>query len=268
MLSERLLWAITGAGFGLIFGSAINALIWRLKVGKSWVKGRSECPDCGHRLAAKDLVPVLSWLTLGGKCRYCHKPIKDHPIIEIITGMLFGLSVYAFLPNSAQAVVGLAWWLVMLFMLITLAVYDAKWMLLPDKVMGPLAVVALLYIGYLALMGGGWHLVMTSLAAATLAGGSFLLLALATRGRAMGGGDVKLAFVMGLILGLKATVLAMLVAFNVAAVVGISLIITKRRTRRDQIPFGPFLVLGTVMAFIWGRPIINWYLVVNGLGPL
>ena len=85
-------YAAVGVLFGLVFGSAINAMVWRLKVGKSWVHGRSVCSECVHQLAAKDLVPVFSWLFLGGKCRYCRKPIKDHPIVELVTALVFGLS--------------------------------------------------------------------------------------------------------------------------------------------------------------------------------
>ncbi|HEY6737129.1 MAG TPA: prepilin peptidase [Candidatus Saccharimonadia bacterium] len=265
MLDERLIWAVAAAGFGLIFGSAINALVWRLKVGRSWVHGRSECPDCGHKLAAKDLVPVFSWLWLGGKCRYCKRPIQDHPLVEVVTALLFGLSVFVLLPVTWIQGVLLGIWLVMLVLLVALAAFDARWMLLPDKLMAPLAVVAVGYMLTAAGTSGSWRVITGSLGAAVVFGGAFLLLTVLTRGRGMGGGDIKLAFVMGLMLGLKATALAMLVAFNVAALVGIGLIVMKHRRRRDQIPFGPFLVLGTVVAFLWGRQVFEWYLSVNGL---
>src|ERR1700729_3137868 len=105
-------YVVVAGLFGLMFGSAINALVWRLKVGRSWVHGRSECPDCGHTLAAKDLVPVVSWLMLGGKCRYCRKPIKDHPVVELVTAAAFAVSAYVLMPASTVGWVRLGFWLV------------------------------------------------------------------------------------------------------------------------------------------------------------
>lgn len=258
-------YALVGVLFGLVFGSAINAFVWRLKVGKSWAHGRSKCCDCGHTLYAKDLVPVVSWLMLGGKCRYCRKPIKDHPIVELVTAAVFGLSAYVLAPASAVEWVGLGFWLVMAVMLITLAAYDARWLILPDKVMVPLIAVALVYVAVMALLTGSQQVVWGALGAAGVAGGGFLALVAGTKGRAMGGGDIKLAFAMGLMLGVQGTAVALLVAFNVAAVVGLVMIATRKRKRRDQIPFGPYLVGGTIVAFLFGRELVAWYLRLNGL---
>jgi leader peptidase (prepilin peptidase)/N-methyltransferase len=256
---------ILGAVFGLMVGSAVNALVWRLKVGRSWVRGRSECPDCGHKLAAKDLVPVLSWLALGGKCRYCRKPIKDHPIVELVTAGVFGLSAYVLAPVSAVGWVHLGLWLALATLLLVLAVYDARWMLLPDKVMLPLIGVAVVYVVVTAALARDQQVLLGALSAAGVAGGAFYALVLGTRGRAMGGGDIKLAFAMGLMLGVQATIVAMMVAFNVAAAVGLVLIATRKRGRRDHIPFGPYLVGGAIVAFLYGREIVAWYLRLNGV---
>jgi len=250
---------------GLAVGSAINALVWRLHVGRSWVHGRSECPECGHTLAAKDLVPVLSWLALGGKCRYCRKPIQDSPWVELVTAVAFGVSVVALAPASAAGWLRLSLWLVLLAMLIILAVYDARWLILPDKVMGPLLATALVYTGVVAGVTHSSHVLLGAVEAAVVAGGAFFALVFFSRGRAMGGGDIKLAAAMGLILGLKATGIAMLVAFNTAAIVGVALVVAKKRGRRDQIAFGPFLVLGTVVAFWFAHWLVAWYLRANGL---
>jgi prepilin signal peptidase PulO-like enzyme (type II secretory pathway) len=157
-------------------------------------------------------------------------------------------------------------------MLLVLAVYDLRWLILPDKVMLPMIGVAVVFV---AVMAGltewgwpatqAWRMLAGPLAAALVAGGGFYALVYLSKGRAMGGGDIKLAFAMGLILGLKGTAVALLVAFNAAAAVGIVLIVLKRRGRKDQIPFGPFLVGGTVVAFLWGQEIVDWYLRLNGL---
>jgi leader peptidase (prepilin peptidase) / N-methyltransferase len=268
-ISMRLAWAIVAGLFGLIFGSAINAIVWRLYVGRSWVHGRSECSECGHALQAKDLVPVLSWLALGGKCRYCRKPIKDHPIVELVTAILFGLSTWELLgaygPTGAEPTVRWVFWLVVLVLLIVLAVYDARWLILPDKIMLPLIVVALVYSVAMASLTHSTQVLLGPLLAGVMAGGVFYAIVYFSKGRAMGGGDIKLALVMGLLLGLKGTLVAMLVAFNTAAIVGIVMIALRRRKRNDQIPFGPFLVGGTVVAFLYGQQLVAWYLSLNGL---
>jgi prepilin signal peptidase PulO-like enzyme (type II secretory pathway) len=258
-------YATVAGLFGLIFGSAINAVVWRLYVGRSWVKGRSECPDCGHTLASKDLVPVVSWLALRGKCRYCRKPIKDHPIVELATGFSFMLSYIALRPVTALQWVRFDFWLVMLVLMIVLAVYDARWMLLPDKIMLPLILVAAIFQIAIAVLSRYPKPLLSVLAAAVLAGGVFYAIVFFSKGRAMGGGDIKLAFAMGLILGPQNTLVAMVAAFNVAAILGIALIVTRRRGRKDQISFGPFLVGGTIVAFLYGHQIVEWYLRANGL---
>jgi prepilin signal peptidase PulO-like enzyme (type II secretory pathway) len=258
-------YALLGAVLGLMVGSAINAFVWRLKVGRSWVRGRSECPECGHALAARDLVPVLSWIELGGKCRYCRKPIQDHPVVELVSGAAFGLSAYLLLPVGPDGLVRVVLWLVALTMLLILAVYDYRWMILPDKVVLPLIAVALAYSAGLAIMTGSPQMILGPLEAALLAGGGFLALVMFSRGRAMGGGDIKLVVAMGLLLGLRGTALALLVAFNTAAVVGIALMVARRRGRKDHIAFGPFLVAGTVVAFLFGQSLADWYVRISGL---
>jgi prepilin signal peptidase PulO-like enzyme (type II secretory pathway) len=275
--SWALMLAVVVGLLGLIFGSAINAMVWRLYVGRSWTRGRSECPECGHKLAVKDLVPVVSWVMLRGKCRYCKKPIKDHPAVELVTALAFALSAYVLAPSLVGGVTGamewvrLGLWLVMLVMLIVLAVYDLRWLLLPDKVMVPLILVALVYAGAMAGLSQwagqaeAWRVLVGALLAGVAVGGAFYALVLFSKGRAMGGGDIKLAFAMGLMLGVKGVAVAMLLAFNAAAIVGIVMIATKRRGRKDQIPFGPFLVGGTVVAFLFGRILIDWYLRMNGM---
>lgn len=260
-----MLWIVYATVVGLAVGSAINAIVWRLYVGRSWTKGRSECPECHHQLAAKDLVPVISWLWLRGRCRYCRMPIKDSPLVEALTAALFGLSAAVIAPTGWVSAGQLVLWLLVLTLLITMAVYDARWMILPDKIMYPAIGMSLIYAGYMAIVAHHWSVLGGPALAALVAGAAFYLIAWLSRGRAMGGGDIKLAFLMGLLLGLKATLLALFIAFNAAAIVGIVLIATKLKRRRDHIPFGPFLVLATVVAFLYGHTIITWYLQINGL---
>ncbi|QQR52993.1 prepilin peptidase [bacterium] len=263
---EQMLMVAWAAMLGLVVGSGINALVWRLHEGTSWVHGRSHCSHCGHMLAAKDLVPVLSWVILGGKCRYCHRPITDGPAIELATGVSFGLSMWVLYPGLLTNIVMVALWFVLMTLLLALAAYDWRWMLLPDKLMIPLVVLAGVATAYGAIVLQDWHITGGALAAAVLAGGVFWIMAAASKGRAMGGGDIKLAFAMGLMLGLQSTAVAMFIAFNVAAIAGVVLIVTKRRGRRDHIPFGPYLVLGTIIAYLYGRDIVAAYLRLGGIG--
>lgn len=253
------------AVLGLLVGSAINAIVWRLYVGRSWAKGRSMCPDCEHKLAGKDLVPLFSWLALRGRCRYCRRKIHwQYPLVEAVTAVLFGLSAAVLAPTSLGGLGLLAGWLVILTLLVILAVYDTRWMILPDNIMVPAIVVTALYAVLVALDASKVSALYGPALAAVLAGSGFLLLAVVTGGKGMGGGDIKLVFLMGLLLGLKGTALALLISFNAAAFVGIGLILARRKGRRDYLPFGPFLIGGTIVAFLYGQTIVGWYLELNG----
>jgi prepilin signal peptidase PulO-like enzyme (type II secretory pathway) len=251
---------------GLIIGSALNAIIWRLHVEKSWVHGHSMCPECEHRLAAKDLVPVFSWVFLRGRCRYCKASIHwQYPAVELATAALYGLSAVVLAPDTVKGYILLAIWLVLLAQLIVLAVYDLRWMLLPDKVIYPAMGVAVVQLALLAAWGSSYHIWLGPIIAAVLAGGAFWILASVADGKLMGGGDVKLVALMGLILGLQRTGLALFIGFDTAALVGITLILLHRRKRTDYLPFGPFLIAGTIVAYLYGSSIIGWYLHLNGL---
>lgn len=255
---------------GLAIGSFVNAVVWRIYQGHRgqgigdssrysvWT-GRSMCPECKHQLAAIDLVPVFSWLWLGGKCRYCSKPISvQYPLVELATAGLFGLSYLSL--ESLVTSLDLGLWFYFLTVLIILAVYDWKHYILPDKVLVPAIVVALAQIVVNSALSrdlayGGWILV-----SGLVAGGAFYALAAGSKGKWMGGGDIKLVFFMGLLLGWPKIAVALLIAFNAAAIVGVTLIALKRKKRSDHIPFGPFLVAGTIIAMLYGSQIVDRYL--------
>jgi prepilin signal peptidase PulO-like enzyme (type II secretory pathway) len=185
--------------------------------------------------------------------------------VELATALAFGVSGYVLTLAGRLDGVTVGFWAVMLMMLIVLAVYDKRWMILPDKVMMPLLVVAFAYDLVAASLAHSPQLLAGYLAAACVAGGFFYAIVFFSKGRGMGGGDIKLAFVMGLILGPANTAVAMLLAFNVAAIVGVAMIIIRKRKRRDQIPFGPFLVGGTVVAYLYGEELVDWYLRLSGI---
>lgn len=255
--------------FGLLIGSFLNVVVLRTHKKKSFITGRSHCPNCKHTLSWYELIPVISWVGLGGRCHSCKKPISpQYPLVEAVTGLSFVLTVAVVGVGGWFQLVTLLIWLYVVASLIALAVYDFKWYLLPDKMLLPLIPAALVLNAIHALSIGSWWVFAGPLAAAALFGGGFYALAAVSKGKWMGGGDIKLAFVMGLLLGLKKTALAMLIGFNVAAVVAIILIAVGRKKRTDTMPFGPFLILGTLVAFWFGSGILDWYGQITGLNLL
>lgn len=252
---------ILAAIFGLAVGSTLNSLIWRLHTNKSWMRGRSICPHCEHSLAIRDLVPIISWLWLRGRCHYCHKSISwQYPTIELVTAVLFGLSVWALALTSWQNWLEVGLWLVILCLLIILAVIDLRWYLLLDKLTYLLIVLASVLLLVELSLGMPWRGVWGSLLAGLGAGAFFWAIAAITKGRGMGGGDIKLVIGLGLLLGLQRMVLTLFLAFVGASVVGLALIILTKRSRRDPIPFGPFLIASAVVAYLVGTTIIIWYI--------
>lgn len=258
---------------GLFFGSFINALVWRIheqakkkKPTKelSILHGRSMCPHCKHTLAPKDLIPVLSWLVRGGKCRYCGKPIHwQYPLVELATAALFAVSYIAW-PEAGE----IAWltalqfggWLAILTGFIALVVYDIRWMLLPNRIVYPLMGIASLLVIVTATSTGDWGLFIETALSVGIAGGIFFLLFQVSKGTWIGGGDVKLGLLIGLVLQdpFKAFLMLLL-----ASVLGTLLILpglaSKKITVKSKIPFGPFLIIATIFVMLWGEHFITWY---------
>lgn len=251
---------------GLIVGSFLNVVILRLHAGKAFVAGRSACPRCKHVLGPLELIPVASWLALRGRCTHCRKGISiQYPLVELATAILFTAAYVAHPLHTGANLLELVLWLYVIGSFIVLAVYDLRWYLLPDKVLLPLIVPAVAMLIGQALIAHSVTAIIYPIVAAILFGGAFYLLAAVSKGRWMGGGDIKLAFVMGLLLGLQRTALAMFIAFDSAAIIGVILIIIHRKKRSDLIPFGPFLIAGTLAAYYWGTPIMQWYFHLSGL---
>jgi len=237
------------AGAGALIGSFLNVVIHRLPDGRSLAWPGSRCPDCEHDIAPYDNVPVLSWLILRGRCRHCRQPISArYPIVELLTAVVFGL-----IAAVCGVDFGLVQQLPFAAALIALAAIDLERRLLPNRILAPLA-------GFGLIAGAA---VMTSelselLIAGAAAFGAFLVVALIAPG-GMGMGDVKLAGVMGLFLGLE-IIPALLVAFGAGSVVG--LVIVARRgsqARKQAVPFGPFLALGALIGLLAGEQLIELY---------
>jgi prepilin signal peptidase PulO-like enzyme (type II secretory pathway) len=260
---------------GLCFGSFTNALVWRLheqslpkKKRKasdkdlSISKGRSMCVNCGHTLQAPDLVPVLSWLALRGRCRYCRKTISwQYPLVEAVTAALFVIS-YVFWPEqlSGWETAGFGLWLVSLTGFMALIIYDLRWMLLPNKIIFPLYGVAAAFV--LTQIAGESSLrpLLEAAFGVLVGGGLFYLLFQISDGRWIGGGDVKLGFLLGALLSdpLQAG-LMLFVASLTATIVTVPLMLGGRISKKTRIPFGPFLIAAAVVVQLFGKAVTDWY---------
>ncbi len=258
--------------FGTIVGSFLNCVIYRLEQGQSFLKGRSYCPHCKHTLSWQDLIPVLSFLFLKGKCRYCKKPISwQYPLVEIFTGIIF-LLIFLFsiqLPSLSGGeeeiylfAFDFLYYLIISCFLIIIFVYDLKHYIIPDSVIYPAIIVSGIwyFVSGIFLNLYTKYEILNTIYSAFGAAAFFLLIVLISRGKWMGVGDIKLAFLMGLILSWPNILVALFLAFFIGAVIGIGLIVAGRKKLSSEVPFGPFLVTGTFLAILWGGEIVNWYL--------
>jgi leader peptidase (prepilin peptidase)/N-methyltransferase len=235
---------------GLIVGSFLGALIWRIKVGESVARGRSYCPLCKHQLGFWDLIPLFSFLGQRGRCRYCRRPISlMYPFLELASAgilillfLYFGLSLEFFIYSAYS------------FFLITIFVYDLRWQIIPDEVVIPGIVIALIGQFFLPVK------FTEALLGAIIGGGFFLIQYLVSRGRWIGGGDIRLGVMMGLMLGWPRLLAALFLAYFLGAVIGIILIAFGRKKMKSYLAFGPFLTLFTLVALIYGDFLIEWYL--------
>jgi leader peptidase (prepilin peptidase)/N-methyltransferase len=241
---------------GLCLGSFLNVVAYRLPSGMSLVTPPSACPGCGAAIRPYDNVPVLSWLMLGGHCRSCESSISPrYPLTEAATGALFAAVVIA--HGATRSV-----WLDLIFVaaLVAITRIDLEHRIIPDRILAPLAVAALVLTAIFEP-----HQLPERLIAATAAGGVLFLVVLAYP-KGMGMGDVKLLAVMGLVLG-RSVAPALLVALVAGTLVGV-VVMAKRGVsegRRTAIPFGPFLALGGVVGLFAGPAIVNVYLHGAGL---
>ena len=290
---EEIFLYIVLAGFGLILGSFAGAQVWRLRarqlvedkamgeeydkkeysqlIGlqtKSLTSDRSRCLSCHHQLAWYDLVPFVSWLSTKGRCRYCKKHIGYfEPLIEIGVAAYFILS-FMFWPfdlGTAVEVSRFVVWLLSGVMLAILFAYDAKWFLLPDRIIVPLIGVSVLYAGLGLTNEGDLVGALLSMGGAiAILSGLYLLLWFLSKGAWIGFGDVKLGVALGLLLGQwELAFLALFLANFIGCLIVIPGLVTKKLSRTTQVPFGPMLIAGFFLAALFGTPFISWYLSVT-----
>ncbi|MBV8204767.1 MAG: prepilin peptidase [Candidatus Eremiobacteraeota bacterium] len=234
-MPSGLLVAIAGL-VGLAIGSFLNVVIYRVPRDESISFPPSHCTVCGHLLSAGDNVPVISWLVLRGRCRYCGDPISSrYPLVELMTAALFVVSVLRFgasLQTLAAAVLST-------YLIVTVFV-DIDHLLILDVVTVPVAIAALI----IALVQGQ---ALPALAGAATGAVLFGLLYIVTRGTGLGLGDVKLAACLGLFIGWPNTLAMSAASVVIGAIIAVPLLVARKRRGRDVVPFGPFLVLGALI---------------------
>ena len=248
--------------FGLITGSFLNCIIYRVEKGESFLKGRSYCPSCNHSLAWQDLVPLISFLSLGGRCRYCSEKISwQYPLVELAAGIVFSI---VFLFNGTYSLLTFAYLLVVSSFLILIFTYDFKHLLVPDVFVYIPIAFTLIYLAFYLFGSYDFNTakigMLKHLFSAFLASGFFGILVLVSKEKWMGSGDIGIGFLMGLILGWPNIIVGLLFSFFLGALVGIALMVLRKKGLKSEIAFGPFLVLGTFFALFLGEKIITWYL--------
>lgn len=274
---------------GVFFGSFAGASMWRLRarqlvedkeaggeVDSKELKrlkaviapiksDRSQCLHCHHQLAWYDLVPLVSWIVLKGKCRYCrHRIGMFEPLIEIGTALFFVVSFMAW-PyglSSPLEILHFVMWLGVGVGLIVLFCYDVKWFLLPDKIVFPLIAVATVHAVIVILTSTDHTQALVSVAGSCLVlSGLYFMLYVLSKGAWVGFGDIKLGLILGLMLAdWQLAFLTLFLANVIGCVVVLPGLVVKRLTRYSHVPFGPMLILGFWISGLWGAAIIEWYL--------
>lgn len=237
--------------FGLAIGSFINVVVLRLHANRS-LGGRSECFSCHKQLKWHHNIPVISFLVLKGKCAWCQDKISwQYPLVELGTAILMLLGG---LFGKSTDVNWLIAYTLLVFFAVALFVYDYKWQLLPD-VLSYSAAGTMLVINIWR--GLDWHNLVVG---ALVVVGFFLMQYLFSQGTWLGLGDVILGLFIGFSLGWPYVIIAVMFAYWLGAATAVGLLLTKKRGWKSQMPFGTFLTLATVIVFVWGEAILNWYL--------
>lgn len=249
---------------GLFVGSFLNVVVYRLHREESFVKGFSKCLFCGHRLYPKDLVPLVSFLFLKGKCRYCrHKIAKQYFLMELATAIGFTLIALVLWKNIDSQIIlaninnllifkTLAWCLFFSYLLI-IFVYDLKYYLILDQVTLP-AIVLIFIINLF--LGFSWA---TLLLGALVGGGFFFLQFAISKGKWIGGGDIRLGLLLGVMLAWPQVLTALFLAYLLGSLFAIGLLLKGKKHWGDKLPFGTFLSLATFIVLLYGDVLISWY---------
>ena len=250
--------------FGIAIGSFLNVLIDRLPQGLDVIKGRSRCDHCGRTLAWFELVPILSWVIQNGQSRCCHKKLSiQYPVVELFVGIGF-VCIYQWFGVSD---ISSSFFATILLFCASVGIFvaDLKTEYIPEVFLyaGFISVIILLF-PFIAPCFTGTQascalLMNTYILPAGIGAGFFFLLWLFSKGKAMGDGDIYIAGIIGLFLGYPRLIVAYYVAFLTGAIVGVILILVRKKRMKSHIPFGPFMILGLGIASIYGAHIVRWW---------
>jgi len=235
--------------FGTIVGSFANVCIHRLPWRQSLVFPGSHCPHCQQAIRPWHNMPLLSYVWLGGRCAYCQTTISwRYPLVECVCGLL-----YMFLYHQLGLSVSSILLMLLATTLLIVSCIDLAHQIIPDAITLPGILAGLFASSFLTPVG-----IVNALLGMFLGGGLFLCIALLSRG-GMGGGDIKLIAMIGAFLGWQAVLVTIFLSALSGALVGLSLMLLKKKGRKDPVPFGPFLALGAVVTMVWGQELVRWY---------
>lgn len=240
---------------GLIVGSFSNVCIYRIPRNESIIYPASHCPNCHSNIAPKDNIPLLSYILLKGRCRNCKSKISiQYPIVELLTGLIY-LIIYLIYGLSIQTLI----YITLSSALIIIAFIDLQKQIVPDEISLPgigVGLILSIFVPYISFINSALGVIV--------GGGIILIIGLAGsalfKKEAMGGGDVKLAAMIGGFIGWRYIIISLFLGFFLGALAGIFLVLSKIKSREDVVPFGPFIVLGSFITLLWGEKIISWYL--------
>lgn len=282
------------AFLGSVLGSFAGASVWRIRaqqlaydkkngekvsskefshlkklLGNSTLNDRSSCLNCSYRLKWYDLIPIFSWLSLKGRCRSCNKPIGRFELIIELSMAVFFVASYIFWPLPLDTAIGVVHFVLWLIAGVTLSIqfaYDSKWFLLPDRLALVLVAIGLAITSIIATQSADpLGVVGSAIGAIAILAGLYLIVYIISDGKWIGFGDVKLGVGLGLLLAdWKLALSALILANFVGLLAVLPSLIAGQVDRKTQIPFGPFLIIGTVLAWFIGNPIIDWYLGLLG----
>ena len=262
----------------LFIGSFLNVIIDRVIRDEQFIKGRSHCESCGHELHLKDLIPLLSFIWLKGKCRYCHASIpKILPITELTVAITYASIFYWYLYKSSFSITStllsidslffLLFILILFTLLILIFFSDLRYKLIPDIYTLLLVVNFIIFAIIRVLFNldfAEYSVFFTPIISHVISAVSMLIFFAAlffiTRKKALGEGDIYLSGALAIYLTFQLSIIMWFGAFILGSVVGVFLMVVYKKGRKYMIPFGPFLVLGFIVTLLWGNQIINWYL--------
>ncbi|QQG43263.1 MAG: prepilin peptidase [Candidatus Daviesbacteria bacterium] len=260
--------ALLGFIVGAVLGSFIKTLTDRI-LRQDSLGGRSRCPHCSHPLAALDLIPLLSFIFLQGRCRHCHKNIGlEYLLVEVVMGVLIAYLFIQYVPQTMDLSTAGGGWIssfqllfkiFLISVLVALALADLKKMLIPDRIVLPAILISTVYL--LILAGSiDIQLLIPNFLSAFVIWLFFMAIILVTGGKGMGGGDAKLGVLIGLSVGFPLSLLSIMLSFFLGAGVALILVALRKRRFGQTLPFGPFMVSSTIISLFWGYSIIDWYL--------